>query len=142
MIRRHFWHLNVNKSFDSKIGSEQALNRPIILCRGSFHENHTFIFLTYELHTWKNLACFWPNMKVFTTIEILTRRITYLQKNNMEKLSWMFSIQIVTLQIWFRADFCLDILAKPNAFITHFSVTLTLTGIRYIHISYPYNGGL
>ena len=69
-------------------------------------------------------------MKIFTTNEMFTRKMTYILKKNMEKLSRFFSSQIVAHKI--RTEFVfLDIITEP-AFITHSSVILTLKGISYI----------
>ena len=56
-------------------------------------------FFAYEFHIWKNLACFYCTMKKYTTMEMFIRKITYLEKKNMEKLSTFFSTQIATPKI-------------------------------------------
>ena len=68
------------------------------------------------------------------TIEqpLFTRKIKYMQKINMEKLSRILFAQIVTHKT--RTDFFFYILTQPNSFIIHSTVILTLTGISYVYI--------
>ena len=71
---------------------------------------------------------------MYTTIEMVTRKINYLQKNNMENLSRFFSNQIVVPKI--RTVFVyLNILIKPSTCITRFTVILILSELSYIYLS-------
>ena len=62
---------------------------------------------------------------------MFTGKITYLQKKKHGKNVTIFSTQIVAPKIGTEFVF-LDILTKPNALITHSSVTLSQKGIIYI----------
>ena len=125
MISMYCWHSNVNKSFEIKICSEQNVNSlKTIYFKGKslmyphyaeavFKKTILLLFSHMNFIHKKNKKSrmLSSTMKFFTTIEMFTRKMAYLQKkNSMEKLSWFF--QIVALNI--RVEFVfLDILTKP-----------------------------
>ena len=128
MISLYCWHSNLNISFRIKNGSEQNMKslktiyirgRPSMIphyAETAFMETRPLLFSHMYFTQEKLSHAFNIYHENFTTIEMFTRTITYLHKNNMENLSRFFPPKILT-------EF-FHIITKSNAFITHSSVIL------------------